>query len=64
MYTSVAKLLLCDTVKLTNMPYTIKKQGNKYKIIRKMDNKVVGTSTSRAKAGASIGYRMSNEPKK
>ena len=45
------------------MPYTIKKQNGKWKIIRKTDNKVVGTSSSLAKAQASIGYRMSGEKK-
>ena len=47
------------------MPYTIRrrKKGKKtiYLIIRKTDGKVVGKSTSMAKAGASIGHRMSGE---
>jgi len=45
------------------MPYTIKKgKGPKpYKIVRKADGKVVGSSSSKAKAGASIGHRMSGE---
>ena len=48
------------------MPYIIKKRKGPrpYKIIRKNDGKVVGSSTSMAKAKASIGHRMSNEPNK
>lgn len=46
------------------MPYTVKKQGTKYAIVRKTDGKVVGTSTSKAKAQASIRARMSGEAKK
>lgn len=47
------------------MPYTIRrrKRGKKtiYVIVRKRDGKAVGTSTSMAKAQASIGHRMSGE---
>ena len=46
------------------MPYIIKKEKGKYKIVRKIDNKVVGTSATLDKARASIGYRMSGEVKK
>lgn len=46
------------------MPYKILKSGKKYKIVNKETGKVVGTSTSRAKATRSIGYRMSAEAKK
>lgn len=47
------------------MPYIIKKQSNgKYAIIRKIDGKKVGESDTRAKAGASIGFRMNGENKK
>jgi hypothetical protein len=48
------------------MPYKIvKRKGKKaYKIVRLADGVVVGSSTSRAKAQRSIGYRMSSEPKK
>ena len=48
------------------MPYTIRKRTGKrpYKIIRKEDNKVVGSSTSKRKAMASIGHRMDAEKKK
>lgn len=46
------------------MPYDIKKQGaNKYAIVRKTDGKVVGTSTTKAKAEASIRARMAGEGK-
>lgn len=46
------------------MPYSVKKAGSKYQIVRKTDGKVVGTSTSKAKAQASIRARMSGEAKK
>lgn len=47
------------------MPYTIKKvKGKKpYRIINKETGKVVGSSSSMAKARASIGHRMSAESK-
>lgn len=45
------------------MPYKIvKRKGPRpYKIIRKEDGKVVGSSTSKGKAQRSIGYRMEAE---
>ncbi len=45
------------------MPYKIvKRKGAKpWKIIRKEDNVVVGSSTSKAKATRSAGYRMGAE---
>ena len=47
------------------MPYKIIKRGKTkpYKIVRKEDNVVVGSSTSLAKAKRSIGYRMGAEHK-
>lgn len=48
-----------------NMPYTIKKgKDGKYKIIRKSDNKVVGTSVNLKNAQGSIAHRMDAEKKK
>lgn len=48
------------------MPYAIKKgSGSKpYKIVRKDTGKQVGSSTSRAKAQASIRARYANEGKR
>jgi hypothetical protein len=43
------------------MPYIIKKVNGKYKIIRKADGKVVGTSTTLAKAKGSIYHRTKND---
>lgn len=43
------------------MPYTLRKSKGKVLIIRKRDRKVVGRSTSMAKARASIGHRMRGE---
>jgi len=46
------------------MPYSIRyRKGAKrpYKIVNKQTGKVVGSSTSRAKAGRSIGYRVGAE---
>lgn len=43
------------------MPYKIVKSGKKFKIVNKKTNKVVGTSTSRAKATRSAGYRSNAE---
>lgn len=47
------------------MPYSIKiakrKKKKRYLIVRKTDGKVVGHSSSRAKAGASVGHRMRGE---
>lgn len=42
------------------MPWKIVKKKNKYQIIRKTDNKVVGTSSSKADAEASIRARYAN----
>ena len=46
------------------MPYLIKRVGNKYKIIRKTDGKVVGTSDTMKNAQGSIAHRMDSETKK
>lgn len=46
------------------MPYSVRKSGSKYQIVRKTDGKVVGTSTSKAKAQASIRARYAGEKKK
>lgn len=46
------------------MPYSVKKQGAKWAIVRKTDGKVVGTSTSKKMAEASVRARMSGEAKK
>jgi hypothetical protein len=48
------------------MPYTVKKGSGKkpYKVVRKDTGKVVGSSTSAAKAKASVRARYANEPKK
>ncbi len=48
------------------MPYIIRKDSNsgKYKIVRKTDNKVVGTSDSKEKAEASVRARYANEKMK
>jgi hypothetical protein len=48
------------------MPYTVKKgTGAKpYKIVRKDTGKTVGSSTSAAKAKASVRARYANEKKK
>ncbi len=43
------------------MPYLIKKQGNKWKIIKKTTGQTVGTSNSKEKAQASIRARYANE---
>lgn len=43
------------------MPYVIRKQGQKYLIIRKSDNQIVGHSDSEDKAKASVRARMSAE---
>ena len=45
------------------MPYTIKKVNGKYKIIRKSDNVVVGTSATMKNAQGSIVHRMDSEKK-
>lgn len=46
------------------MPYSIRKHGDKYDIIKKDTGKKVGTSDSRAKAEASIRARYAGENKK
>ena len=46
------------------MPYAVKKSGTKWNIVRKTDGKVVGSSTSKEKAQASIRARMASETKK
>lgn len=45
------------------MPYTIRKQDGKWKIIKKTTGKVVGTSDTKAKAQASVRARYANENK-
>lgn len=47
------------------MPYVVvRRTGSRpWKILRKDTRRVVGSSTSRAKALRSIGYRMAAEPK-
>jgi hypothetical protein len=39
------------------MPFTVRKSGNKYKIVNKTTGKVVGTSNTRKKALASARVR-------
>lgn len=46
------------------MPYTVRKQGNKWQIIKKTTGEVVGTSTSKAKAQASVRARYAGEKKR
>lgn len=46
------------------MPYTIKPIGSLFAIIRNADGKVVGKSTTKEKAEASVRARMSGENKK
>lgn len=46
------------------MPYHIKKSGGKFQIVRNEDNKVVGTSDTKAKAAASIRARMAGHSHK
>jgi hypothetical protein len=51
------------------MPWTVRKVGNKFKIIKKTTGEVVGTSDTREKAQASVraryaaeaGYKMRNK---
>ena len=43
------------------MPYTIRKSGNRFRIVRKDTGKVVGASSSRADAQASIRARLAGE---
>lgn len=46
------------------MPYTIRKQGAKFAIVKKDTGKVVGHSNTKAKAQASIRARYAGENKK
>ena len=46
------------------MPYTIKVSKGKYKIVRKSDGKVVGTSSNMKDAQGSIAHRMDAEKDK
>jgi hypothetical protein len=43
------------------MPYSVRKQGDQWAIVRKDDGKVVGHSDSKAKAEASVRARMASE---
>lgn len=43
------------------MPYSIRKSGNKWAIVRKEDGKVVGKSDSKADAEASARARMAGK---
>ena len=43
------------------MPYTIRKAGVKFQIVRKTDGKVVGTSDTKAKAESSVRARLAGE---
>ncbi len=43
------------------MPYIIRKVGDKWKIVRKSDRKVVGTSNDLKDAQGSIAHRMDAE---
>jgi len=47
------------------MPWKVKKDGGSkpYKIVRSDTGKVVGSSTTKAKAAASVRARYANEPK-
>ena len=47
-----------------HMPYTIKKQGSKWVIVKNMSGEVVGHSDSKAKAQASVRARYAGENKK
>ena len=46
------------------MPYTVKAQGKKWAIVNKQTGKVVGTSSSKKMAQASVRARMSAETQK
>ena len=46
------------------MPYAVRKSGAKWQIVNKDTGKVVGTSTSKAKAEASIRARYAGEAKR
>ena len=43
--------------KVINMPWSVKKVGDKFKIIKKTTGQVVGTSNSKAMADASVRAR-------
>lgn len=43
------------------MPYTVRRDGDRWAIVRKTDGKVVGRSDSKAAAEASVRARMSGE---
>lgn len=43
------------------MPYTIRKVAGKYKIVRKTDGTVVGTSDTLKNAQGSIAHRMDSQ---
>jgi len=42
------------------MPWTVKKSGNKWAIVKKTTGKTVGISTSKAKANASVRARYAH----
>ena len=44
------------------MPYIIRKNGDKYEIVKEDTGKVVGHSDTKEKAQASIRARYANEP--
>jgi hypothetical protein len=46
------------------MPYAVKSQGKRWAIVNKQTGKVVGTSSSKKMAEASVRARMSAESKK
>lgn len=46
------------------MPYNIRKKGTKYQIVKKTTGEVVGTSTTKAKAEASVRARYAGEGRK
>ena len=43
------------------MPYLVKRSGSKWQIVNKVTGKVVGTSTSKEKANASVRARYAAE---
>ena len=43
------------------MPYSVKKQGNRFAIVRSDTGKVVGHSATKAQAQASVRARYANE---
>jgi hypothetical protein len=48
------------------MPYSVRKNGSKWQIVKKDTGEVVGTSSSKEKANASVRarYASENKPKK